>query len=68
MSKTFPSDLADEILLSSTIGDANMALITAGIRERLLDNGRKQSPVGGTSNEIDFRLGVKLFTPDANCT
>ena len=45
-----------------------MELITAEIRERLLDNSRKQGPVRGTSNEIDFHPVVKLFTPDANCT
>jgi Protein of unknown function (DUF2958) len=49
-------------------GDANMELITAELRERLLEQGRKQAPVRGTSDEIDFRPVVKLFTPDANCT
>jgi hypothetical protein len=49
-------------------GDANMELITAELRERLLEQGRKQAPVRGTPDEIDFRPVVKLFTPDANCT
>src|SRR6202035_3880560 len=45
-----------------------MELITAEIQARLLDNGRKQDPVRGTDDEIDFEPVVKLFTPDANCT
>lgn len=38
------------------------------ILERLLENGRKQEPVRGTDDEIDFHPVVKLFTPDAACT
>ena len=34
----------------------------------LLENGRKQEPVRGTHDEIDFWPVVKLFTPDAGCT
>ena len=45
-----------------------MKLITAEIEARLLENARKQEPVRGTVNEIDFYPVVKLFTPDAGCT
>jgi hypothetical protein len=45
-----------------------MKLITAEIEARLLENGRKQEPVRGTNDEIDFYPVVKLFTPDAGCT
>ena len=45
-----------------------MKLITAEIEARLLDNARKQEPVRGTADEIDFYPVVKLFTPDAGCT
>jgi hypothetical protein len=45
-----------------------MKLLTQSIREQLLANGRRQEPVRGTEDEIDFRPAVKLFTPDAGCT
>jgi hypothetical protein len=45
-----------------------MELLTPDILARLLDNGRKQEPVRGTHDEIDFHPVVKLFTPDAGCT
>jgi hypothetical protein len=39
------------------------ALFTKAQREQLLDNGRRQASVKGTSDEIDFRPVVKLFNP-----
>ena len=45
-----------------------MKLLTTSIHEQLLANGRKQEPVRGTADEIDFKPAVKLFTPDAGCT
>ena len=45
-----------------------MKFLTQDILERLLDNGRRQEPVRGTNDEIDFYPVVKLFTPDAGCT
>jgi hypothetical protein len=39
------------------------ALFTTAQREQLLDNGRRQAAVKGTSDEIDFRPVVKLFNP-----
>src|SRR5690242_3114525 len=45
-----------------------MKLLTSEIETRLLENGRKQEPVRGTKDEIDFWPVVKLFTPDASCT
>lgn len=45
-----------------------MKLFTQDVLARLLDNGRKQEPVRGTNDEIDFWPVVKLFTPDAACT
>lgn len=45
-----------------------MKLLTKSIREKHLANGRRQEPVRGTNEEIDFRPVVKLFTPDAACT
>ena len=45
-----------------------MKLLTSEIQNRLLENGRKQEPVRGTHDEIDFWPVVKLFTPDAGCT
>jgi Protein of unknown function (DUF2958) len=45
-----------------------MKLLTKSIREQLLANGRRQEPVRGTPDEIDFRPVVKLFMPDAGCT
>lgn len=45
-----------------------MKLLTSEIEQRLLENGRKQQPVRGTHDEIDFCPVVKLFTPDAGCT
>jgi hypothetical protein len=38
-------------------------LLTQAQREQLLDNGRRQAAVKGTSDEIDFRPVVKLFNP-----
>jgi len=40
-----------------------MMLLTKAQREQLLDNGRRQAAVKGTSDEIDFRPVVKLFNP-----
>ena len=45
-----------------------MKLLTPDIQARLLENGRKQAPVRGTKDEIDFQPVVKLFAPDAGCT
>jgi hypothetical protein len=39
------------------------ALFTKAQLEQLLDNGRRQAAVKGTSDEIDFRPVVKLFNP-----
>ena len=39
------------------------ALFTRAQREQLLDNGRRQAAVKGTSDEIDFHPVVKLFNP-----
>lgn len=44
-----------------------MKLLTRSIRNRLLANGRKQKPLRGSVDEIDFRPVVKLFIPDAAC-
>ena len=40
-----------------------MELFTAEIMARLMENGRKQEPVRGTDEEIDFHPVVKLFNP-----
>jgi hypothetical protein len=40
-----------------------MKLLTQAQREQLLDNGRRQAAVKGTSAEIDFEPVVKLFNP-----
>jgi len=48
--------------------ETTMKLLTSELKERLLENGRKQQPVRGTHDEIDFWPVVKLFTPDAACT
>jgi hypothetical protein len=45
-----------------------MKLLTPHIQARLLENGRRQAPVRGTRDEIDFQPVVKLFVPDAGCT
>ncbi len=45
-----------------------MKLLTATLQARLEENGRKQEPVRGTNDEIDFAPVVKLFTPDGACT
>lgn len=45
-----------------------MKLLTKQIREQLESNGRKQTPLKGTEQEIDFYPVAKLFTPDAGCT
>jgi hypothetical protein len=80
MRKAFPSDLADEILSGSTTGDANIELIAAVIREPLVHNGRKQTPVvvdppapvqglPGTNRENLTRLGsVKMDCETAKLT
>ena len=38
-------------------------LLAKAQREQLLDNGRRQAAVKGTSDEIDFHPVVKLFNP-----
>lgn len=40
-----------------------MKLLTKPIYEKLIANGRKQDPVRGTDDEIDFEPVVKLFNP-----
>ncbi len=45
-----------------------MKLLTDTQRAQLLENGRRQDPLRGTVDEMDFVPIVKLFTPDANCT
>lgn len=45
-----------------------MKLFTNDIRNRLLENGRRQDAVRGSLDELDFTPVVKLFTPDAACT
>jgi hypothetical protein len=40
-----------------------MKLLTKAQRAKLLDNGRRQAAVKGTSDEIDFEPVVKLFNP-----
>jgi len=45
-----------------------VTLLPRSIHDRLLANGRRQDPVRGTEDEIDFHPVVKLFTPDAGCT
>ena len=40
-----------------------MKLLTKAQFEKLLENGRKQEPVRGTPQEIDFEPVVKLFNP-----
>ena len=40
-----------------------MKLLTKQQRDRLLANDRKQTPVRGTDDEIDFEPVVKLFCP-----
>ena len=42
-------------------------LLTQAQKAVLIENSRKQEPVRGTDDEIDFRPVVKLFTPDAGC-
>lgn len=41
-----------------------MKLLTESQRAKLIENGRRQAEVKGTSDEIDFEPVVKLFTPD----
>lgn len=43
-------------------------LITDQQRAQLIENGRRQEPVRGTGQEIDFKPVVKLFTPCGNAT
>jgi hypothetical protein len=45
-----------------------MKLLTQSQRAQLIENGRRQAAVKGTSAEFDFWPVVKLFTPDAGCT
>ena len=45
-----------------------MKLLTDTLRAQLLENGRRQDPLRGTTDELDFVPVVKLFAPDANCT
>ena len=45
-----------------------MKLLTNTLRAQLLENGRRQDPLRGTADELEFVPVVKLFTPDANCT
>ena len=45
-----------------------MKILTQVQHAQLVSNGRKQEPLRGTDDEIDFRPVVKLFTPDANAT
>jgi Protein of unknown function (DUF2958) len=45
-----------------------MTLLPKALLNQLLRNGRRQAPVKGTDDEIDFRPVVKLFTPDAGAT
>ncbi|ATG41935.1 DUF2958 domain-containing protein [Phaeobacter piscinae] len=40
-----------------------MKLLTKAQYDRLIANGRKQDPVRGTPEEIDFQPVVKLFNP-----
>lgn len=40
-----------------------MKLLTKAQYDRLIANGRKQDPVRGTPDEIDFEPVVKLFNP-----
>lgn len=40
-----------------------MKLLTKPIYEKLIANGRKQEPVRGTDDELDFEPVVKLFNP-----
>ena len=43
-------------------------LLTQAQKAVLIENSRKQEPVRGTDDEIDFRPVVKLFTPDGSAT
>jgi hypothetical protein len=46
-----------------------LELLTADIKTRLLENGRKNAArIAEDGNTIDFPPVVKLFTPDAACT
>lgn len=40
-----------------------MALLTASLRAQLEENGRRQHPLKGTEDEIDFQPVVRLYTP-----
>jgi hypothetical protein len=40
-----------------------MKLLTKAQYDQLIENGRKQDPVRGTDDEIDFMPVVKLFNP-----
>ena len=45
-----------------------MALLTHAQRDALLDNGRRQSLLKGTADELDFSPVVKLFLPGGGAT
>lgn len=45
-----------------------MMLLTYELREKLLANGRRQLPLRGTDQEIDFHPVVKLFNPAGSGT
>jgi hypothetical protein len=45
-----------------------MKLLTDELRQKLIDNGREQAKVKGTSAERDFWPVVKLFYPAGNAT
>ncbi|GLR86524.1 DUF2958 domain-containing protein [Bradyrhizobium iriomotense] len=38
-------------------------LLTSALRQKLIENGRRQAAVKGTPDEIDFEPVVKLFNP-----
>src|SRR4051812_901414 len=45
-----------------------MPLLSAQIRDALIANGRRQLPLKGTDDELDFEPVVRLFTPDGSAT
>lgn len=45
-----------------------MELLTKGIRDQLVANGRLRRQLNGTDAQPDFLPVVKLFTPDAGAT
>jgi hypothetical protein len=49
--------------------ETDMTLISKALTEQLLANGRAQrTAIGKGEDALDFKPGVKLFTPDAQCT